>query len=172
MRSWLDFDGRLHIAGTPLTKANVSPYRGHEIPDWERLGLDRNKVYRLLRHPDALQRGVETFKGVPLLSDHIAHGSALDANLVVGTIGSRVKFADPYVTGDVVIWAGDAIRDIESGRKASLSCSYRYTPEMRAGTWGGVKYDEIMRSIEAANVALVQSSRVGRDMTLPVRRAA
>lgn len=51
-----DQDGRLHVAITPISKANVCPYLGSEIPDWEELGLDAQRTYRLLRDPDELAR--------------------------------------------------------------------------------------------------------------------
>jgi hypothetical protein len=37
----VDQDGRLYIETTNLSKANVCPYYGDEIPDFGRLGLDR-----------------------------------------------------------------------------------------------------------------------------------
>jgi uncharacterized protein len=169
-----DLDGRLHFSSVVISKANICSYKGSE------LGLDpSNKTFRLLRHPDELEKAAAGFAGLPLLRDHFARGGAFDANafdananLVVGTIGST-RFVDPYLFADVSVWAGDAISAIVSGRKSSLSCSYRFEPEMRPGLWNGERYDGIMRSIEpGSHVALVESSRAGRDMELPTMRAA
>jgi hypothetical protein len=48
-----DQDGRLHVAITPISKANICPYLGHEIPEGEILGLDErvrwHRVARLSR---------------------------------------------------------------------------------------------------------------------------
>jgi hypothetical protein len=44
----IDHDGRMHVDVSNLSKANICPYRGDEIPDWERLGLDPRKVYNLV----------------------------------------------------------------------------------------------------------------------------
>ena len=57
-----DEDGMMHVALTPISKANVCIYYGKEIPDSEALGLDPNKAYRLLRDPEELKKAVNTFK--------------------------------------------------------------------------------------------------------------
>ena len=38
-------------------KANVCEYLGSEIPDFETLGLDPAKLYKLWRHPEELEKG-------------------------------------------------------------------------------------------------------------------
>ena len=43
-----DADGRLHVARSNISKANVCPYLGREIPDWERLGLDGDKCRKAI----------------------------------------------------------------------------------------------------------------------------
>ena len=40
-----DKNGFLHVELSPITRVQVAPYRGCEIPGWEALGLDSNKVY-------------------------------------------------------------------------------------------------------------------------------
>jgi hypothetical protein len=35
-------DGRLSVKVANISKANVCPYRGREIPGWESLGLPRS----------------------------------------------------------------------------------------------------------------------------------
>lgn len=49
-------DGHLRIASTVLTRAEPSPYRGSDIPDYQSLGLDPERTYWLLRDPGALRR--------------------------------------------------------------------------------------------------------------------
>ncbi len=65
-----DRDGRLHVTSTVLTRACVSPYLGSEIPGWAELNLEPDKIYRVLRHPDALADAVDSFNNLPLLSEH------------------------------------------------------------------------------------------------------
>ena len=42
----IDTNGFMHIAISPLTKEQIAPYYGREIPGWESLGLDPNKRTR------------------------------------------------------------------------------------------------------------------------------
>ena len=56
-----DADGRLHVAVSNISKANVCPYLGREIPNNVALGLDPNRVYNLLRDPAELAKAASTF---------------------------------------------------------------------------------------------------------------
>ena len=67
-----DRDGRLHVEISNISKATVNPYIGREIPDWKALGLDPDKVYKLLRDPDELAKAAPTFNNIPVLSRHVA----------------------------------------------------------------------------------------------------
>jgi uncharacterized protein len=124
----------------------------------------------MLRHPDEIERAAPTFGGIPILNRHTS-GAAFDSRDVIGVVGTSNRFADPYLWSDAIIWAGNAIKDIVSGRRRELSASYRYVADMRPGVWGGVPYDGVIRNICARNVALVPESRIGRDAALPVARA-
>ncbi|WP_163365475.1 DUF2213 domain-containing protein, partial [Enterobacter asburiae] len=63
----IDADGHLHVERTPISKAVVNPYYGREVPDFERLGLDPEHIYRLYRDPKELARAASSFEGKPLL---------------------------------------------------------------------------------------------------------
>src|SRR5277367_2353470 len=41
-----DADGQMHISIANISKANICPYKGEEIPDYELLGLERKKSTR------------------------------------------------------------------------------------------------------------------------------
>src|SRR4029077_115521 len=45
----IDQDGHLHVSESNISMAAVNPYIGREIPDWQELGLDPDKVYQLFR---------------------------------------------------------------------------------------------------------------------------
>lgn len=160
-----DQDGHLHVEVTPISKANVCPYWGREIPDAEALGLDPNRVYRLLRHPDEIARGAPTFAGKPLLLGHTPV-SADDhpTEKVVGTIGDGVRFEAPYLVAPLTVWDGEAIKLIETGEQRELSCGYRYRADMTPGTFDGEPYDGVMRDIVGNHVALVEQGRAGPDV--------
>jgi hypothetical protein len=159
---WVDRDGRLHVRDTALTKGVVSAYRGHEIPNYQKLGLDAGRVYRLLRHPDALKEAAHTFCNLPVLSEHRQAMDALDdPGLVVGCTGTDARFVDPYIFGSLTLWNSDAIAKVESGEAADVSAGYSFTADMTAaGTYGREQFDGIMHDIRAHHIALVDHGRV------------
>jgi hypothetical protein len=161
----VDADGRLHLATSNISKANVCPYYGREIPGWQDLGLDGDRVYRFLRHPDELAKAADTFNNLPILSEHVPV-SAWDhrPDLVVGSTGSHAVFANDYLANSLVIWAQNEIDGIESNRKRQLSAAYRWTPDMTSGNYRGMQYDGIMRNIVGNHVALVIEGRAGPDV--------
>lgn len=160
-------DGYLIREGCFISKACVSPYKGSEIPDYDKLGLKADKIYQLLRDPAELEKGAGTFNGLPLLSTHEAN-SADDHkdNLVVGATGTKARFEAPYLVNDLVIWPQDAIDGIEDESQKEISCGYRYTPDMTPGTYEGVAYDGVMRGIVGNHVALVKEGRAGPDIVV------
>lgn len=162
-----DEDGRMHVALTHISKANVCPYKGSEIPDAEELGLDLDKVYQLLRDPKELEKAAPTFNNLPLLNDHVAV-SAYDhkPEMTVGSTGTDAVFNAPYLDNSLVIWAADAIAGIESGDQKELSCAYRYRADMTPGTYEGTPYDGVMRDIRGNHVALVPAGRAGPDVVV------
>lgn len=162
-----DADGRLHVSNTPISKANVCPYWGREIPGGAQMGLDPNRKYRLLRHPDELRKGAATFNNLPLLRRHVPV-SADDHRPedVVGSTGSDATFDDPYLTNSLVVWSKDDIDEIERDLKKELSSAYRYRADMTPGTYEGEPYDGIMRDIVGNHVALVKEGRAGPDVVV------
>jgi hypothetical protein len=166
----VDADGRLHLETSNISKANVCPYFGQEIPGWEALGLDPDKTYMLLRDPEELANAAASFNNIPILSEHVpVHAFDDDghqADLVVGSTGTDAAFDAHYLTNSLVIWSRDAIDGIESDRKRELSSAYRYRPDMTPGEFGGLQYDGVMRDIIGNHVALVIEGRAGPDVVI------
>ena len=163
----IDKDGRMHVAVTNLSKATVNPYKGSEIPGYEELGLEPNKIYQMLRDPEELRKAAPTFNGVQLLRKHIPL-SADDPQQwdVVGTTGTHAIYEDPYLKNSLHVWTQDAIDDIDSEDKRELSCGYHYRPEMTPGNFDGMHYDGVMRDIVGNHVALVKDGRAGPDVVV------
>ena len=162
---WKDQDGHLHVRVTNISKATVNPYRGSEIPGWQALGLDGNRVYRMLRDPDELARAAETFNNLRLMARHVAVSAENpQEELVAGSTGTDARFEDPYLVNSLVIWRGDDIADVESRDKCELSCGYYYDPDMTPGNWRGMQYDGVMRNLRGNHVALVEAGRAGPDV--------
>lgn len=162
-----DIDGRLHVAISNISKANVCPYKGREIPDYEDLGLEPDKIYQLLRDPDELAKAASSFNRVQLLKRHVPV-TADDHKPydVVGTTGSDAVYEHPYLKNSLAVWEQDAIEGIKSREKVELSCGYHYTPDMTPGVYEGEAYDGVMRDIVGNHVALVEDGRAGPDVVV------
>jgi len=65
-----------------------------------------------------------------------------------------------------VIWARDAIDDVENGVKKELSAAYRYRADMTPGTYEGEAHDGVMRDIVGNHVATVREGRAGSDVVV------
>jgi hypothetical protein len=166
----IDADGRLHVDRSHISKAQISPYYGKEIPGYEALGLQPDKVYRLLRDPVELERAAPTFARIPVLSEHVpVTVEAPRPDLVVGAIGSEVVFAAPYLDADLCVWDATAIAGIETDKVRELSCAYRYVPVMEPGTFEGQQYDGRMTEIQGNHLALVEVGRAGSDVVVADR---
>lgn len=156
-----DADGHLHIEQSNISRACVNPYLGEEIPDWESLGLDPQRIYNLLRDPKELEKSASTFDGKPLLFKHKpTTASDHQGDITVGAV-SNVFFEAPFLKAKLDVWPGEAIEAIESGSQKELSCGYRYVADMTPGTYEGEKYDGVMRDIVGNHVALVREGRAG-----------
>ena len=166
MRSY-DEDGRLHVETSNISKATVNPYYGSEIPNHDKLGLDPKKVYYMLRDPEELEKAVQSFNNLPLLSKHIpVSADEPQKDVIVGTTGSDAKFEDGYLKCSLAVWDSEAIAGIESGEQMELSSAYRYVADMTPGEFKGMRYDGVMRDIVGNHVALVDVGRAGRDVVV------
>jgi hypothetical protein len=160
-------DGRLIVHRTHITKANVCPYRGEEIPGWEKLGLDPQRVYNLLRDPDELAKAAPTLNGVQLLIKHKpVNSKAPQQEITVGSLGSNAEFDGEYLDNSLYVNVQEAIDAIEQNRQRELSAGYHYVPDMTPGNFRGSAYDGVMRDIVFNHVALVEDGRAGPDVVV------
>lgn len=162
-----DVDGRLHVKVANISKACVNPYLGREIPDYEQLGLDPDRVYKLLRDPEELKKAAPTFNNLPLLDDHVAvNADDHRPDRVVGSLGTDANFEHPFLKNSLVVWARHGIDGVESDEQKEISCSYRYQADMTPGTYEGEPYDGVMRGIVGNHAALVKKGRAGSDVVV------
>lgn len=165
-----DADGRLHVAVSNISKANVCPYAGREIPGWMELGLEPDRIYKLLRCPLELAAALPTFNNLPVLSEHIPVTSLAEdshmPDLVVGSTGTDAAIDGPYLTNSLVVWAKPSIDGIVNDEKRQLSSAYRYRADMTPGNYLGIAYDGVMRDIVGNHVALVFEGRAGADVVV------
>jgi hypothetical protein len=161
----IDQFGRMHVSVSNISKAAVNPYRGNEILEWQSLGLDPDKVYYLLRDPAELEKAAPTFNNIPILNKHVpVTVEKPEKEHVVGSTGTDAALADPYLRNSLVIWDAVAIAGINTKQQCELSSAYWYEADMTPGTFGGVRYDGIMRNIRGNHVALVDVGRAGPDV--------
>lgn len=157
----IDEDGHMRVEITPISAAVVSPYYGREIPGYQALGLDPEKIYQLYRDAEALKNGAASFKGKPLMLVHQAiNADDHPRNVVIGSVGDNVVFEAPFLKAPLTIWDSEAISLIESGEQRDISCGYEYKPVMVSGAINGEQYDGIMTEIRGNHVALVSTGRV------------
>jgi uncharacterized protein len=167
--------GRMHLGSSNISKAAINEYFGREIndamqgeADWK--PLDPERKYKLLRHPDELQKAVPTFNNIPILSKHVpVSAAASDSHrpeLVIGSTGTDCAFDAPYLKNSLVFWSRDALDNIEGGGNKQLSSAYSYTADMVPGDYGGEPYDGVMRNIVGNHVALVREGRAGPDVVV------
>lgn len=163
-----DVDGRMHIEVSPISKANVCPYYGKEIPGWQALGLEPDRIYKLYRDPVELAKAAPTFNRIPLLNKHVPHMAANPPkDNVVGTTGDNARFDPPYLLNSLSVWDNSAIAGIETNEQRELSSSYRYRADMTPGVSPeGEPFDGSMRDIVGNHVALVPVGRAGSDVSV------
>ncbi|WP_312293226.1 DUF2213 domain-containing protein [Atlantibacter hermannii] len=158
--------GRLQVAISNISKANVCPYYGREIPNAEALGLEPDKIYRLWRHPEELKKAAPTFNNIPLLCIHTPDFPGdPPREYRVGVTHSSAAFDGTYLTNGLSVWDNSAIAGIETEEQEELSSSYQYVADMTPGTTpDGEEYDGVMRDIVGNHVALVETGRAGSDV--------
>lgn len=158
--------GRLQVAISNISKANVCHYYGREIPNAEALGLEPDKIYRLWRHPEELKKAAPTFNNIPLLCIHTPDFPGdPPREYRVGVTHSSAAFDGTYLTNGLSVWDNSAIAGIETEEQEELSSSYQYVADMTPGTTpDGEEYDGVMRDIVGNHVALVETGRAGSDV--------
>lgn len=154
-----DADGRMRVKNCILSTAEVNPYRGQEIPGWDKLGLKPNTVYELYRDPEELRKALPTFEGIPLMVKHIPQTAENPRKEYQAGAVHSITFDGKHLRGDLLVSDGYAIDLIESDELSDLSCGYRYDPVMQSGEADGSKFDGRMRNIQGNHVALVDDGR-------------
>lgn len=166
MRS-VDRNGFLHVKTSHISKATVNPYLGREIPNWEEMKLDPDRIYYGLRDPEELRKAAHTFNGLPiLLNHHEESAEAPQKEYRVGSTGTDAVFDGEYLNNSLSITDQTAIDLINSGEMKELSCSYYFTPDFVSGEYKGMPFDFIMRNISGNHVALVNEGRAGHDVAV------
>lgn len=161
----IDDNGFLHVTGCAITKEQVAPYFGREIPNWQRLGLNPDSIYKLYRPAAEIKKAVESCNGIPIQLEH--HEDLADApakETRIGSTGTDGEFRAPYLVNSLHFTDANAIKRIQDGSMRELSLCYRYEPVAKRGTFDGEEYDLVMTNISCNHVALVEKGRAGHDV--------
>lgn len=164
-RRRIDENGYLHVSQTHLTKEQVVPYYGKEIPGWEEHGLEPERVYYGYRPADEIEKASDMFNGMPLLVIHqqdSAHAPLKEVR--VGSIGTTPVWDAPYLDNSITVTDQSAIDAINDESLREISCAYFYDPDFTPGEFNGARYDFVMRNIRGNHVALVRDGRAGPDV--------
>jgi hypothetical protein len=164
----IDNNGFLHVRSSPLTRVQVAPYRGDEIPDWQKLKLKPDKIYFLYRPEEELKKS-ETLlstNGIPIhLRHHDDYGKPESKYTRIGSTGTDARFHYPFLENSLHIHDEDAKKRIEDGSMKELSLGYNYELDPTPGkTPEGQPYDFVMRNIRANHLALVENGRAGAQV--------
>ena len=163
-----DENGFLHVSISPLTRVQVAPYRGCEIPGWQELGLEPERIYKGYRPASELSKPetIESINGIPIqLAHHMDYADNPAKNTRVGSTGTDGAFHSPFLTNSLHIQDKNAIDRINDGSMRELSLAYRYKPVFTPGeTPDGEKYDFVMTDISANHLALVDEGRAGHEV--------
>lgn len=162
-----DDNGFLHVADSHITKEQVVPYYGFEIPKWQVFGLEPNKIYYGYRPASEIEKAVSTANGLPLmLHHHVIDAKNPKKEYQVGTCGTSAVWNAPYLDNALVITDKVGIDAIESGECREISFAYQYDPDFVSGEFEGTPYDFVMRNIRGNHVALVENGRAGADVVV------
>jgi len=158
-------EGFLIAPGVIARAGNVQEYRASELGLDKSHGMDANRLVRLYRPTSEVHspETIASFEGQTLTMGHPFEGVDADnwQKVAIGDVhdvgadGDRVK-------SELVIRHAAAIKDIKSGGKRQLSCSYTFDCDLTAGhTADGKAYDGIMTNIRGNHVAVVDVARGG-----------
>ena len=161
----IDANGFLRVSMSNISKAQIRPYLGREIPGFRDFNLDPNKVYNVLCPADELEKAAHTFNNLPLTREHIeVDVDDVPKEKIVGSLGDHAKVEGGYLKNNLIIYDKNDIDKVLSGKRKELSCGYRYTPVQESGEYEGQHYDFKMTDIIGNHVALVKQGRAGRDV--------
>ncbi len=161
----IDANGFMHVSTSHISKETVNPYMGKEIPGFEELGLDPDRVYNCWRKGSELAKAADTFNGLPILWGHKAESAeAPQKKDRIGSMGTDAAFKAPFLDNSLSFTDKRGVDAIESGKRVELSCSYRWVPVVKSGAFDGQPYDIIMTQIKGNHLGLVEEGRAGSDV--------
>ena len=93
-----EVNGYLRVDECNISKCQVRPYLGKEIPNWREFGLEPDKIYNVYCPREELKKAVPTFNNLPLTREHIeVDVDNVPKEKIVGSLGDHASFEYPYL---------------------------------------------------------------------------
>ena len=129
-----DENGFLHVEKSHVTKEQVVPYYGHEIPDFKKHNLDPNKIYYDYRPAEELIKAASTINGLPILLEHYDESAeAPQLNHRIGSMGTDAQFNAPYLDNSLHFTVAEAIALIDTEQMRYVNYFRTYRTRQRSG---------------------------------------
>ncbi|APA83233.1 DUF2213 domain-containing protein [Francisella tularensis] len=150
--------GHMIVTDNVITREEVSPYLGRELPlD----GLDPNKIYMVYRPLEEIKKAKDTVNLKPFVNEHFTVDQETpNKDKWIGTIGGKAEIKGRELINDLSVWDINAVELVESKKKEGLSGGYSYDLDPTPGYFDGEYYDFIFRNLSFNHVALVKKGRV------------
>ncbi len=132
--------------------------------------FENGKIIRELVTPEELARtdSIDSLKMKPVTNNHPSV-TLLNASNVkqyqVGYTGERVNCNDGLLVSSLTVTDGEAIREIDSGKR-ELSCGYTCDLMEESGIWNGQRYDRRQTNRKYNHVAICDLARAGSVASL------
>lgn len=130
---------------------------------------------RELRLPEHVfdRDSLASFSQVPVTNDHpeVELNADNTKKYAVGSIGERVERDGDFMHSRMLLWDGNAVRDVEGG-KVEVSCGYTCDLDFTPGMYEGEPYDAIQTNIRGNHVAIVDRGRAGPEVRIRMDGAA
>ncbi|RDU70411.1 hypothetical protein CQA66_08360 [Helicobacter aurati] len=159
---YIDSNEFLYIKDNAIMKSGVFEYVGNEI------GLNDDKIYKVYRPKDELEKVYKSFANKPITLEHEWISIKDNPDRVVGNIGSNITFdkdSGCIIADLLTITNKDAIQDIMNGIRDKLSAGFTQDLIKEDGTHEGIDYQYKQVVTEINHLALC---KIPRDSSLIV----
>jgi hypothetical protein len=163
----VDNNGFIEIKNNPISRSGIFEYYGSEID-----APNPNKLYRVLRSPEELEKATPLFNNKPVVTGHtmIGDGQTPPEKKGIDGIVNDTFYKDGSVYGTLTLYT-DRIKKFIDSATRELSMGYWSEYEFIKGTWQGKPYDAIQRIIDGNHLAVLDGEgRMGKTVAVLDRK--
>jgi uncharacterized protein len=165
-----DINGWVEIPDNPVMAVGVFPYLGKHIKG----APDPKKFYMVYRPEEEVIEAVESgsFRLLPWIDDHVMLGEGdnltpVEAKPIEGVIGEQIYYDGDsrQMKANLKVWTKTHEGRVDNGKR-ELSLGYRCRFDATPGTFEGVRYDYVQRTMRGNHLASVNDGRSGPDIAV------